>query len=804
MPVWFDDAKFGLRLLVRNKLLTAVAAVTLALGMGMNTAIFSVVSGALWSTLPYPAPERLIAIWNYSARAGLSNVTVSLMEARDWRQARSIENLAAYRFSQQALGSSGEAQYVQAVEATPELFEVLREKAALGRTFDHSERPAGEHRVAVITESLWRRHFAADPAALGRELKLDGKAYTVIGVMPPGFTFLYSKTEVFLPLFLPPPEANHRGRRGLRVVARLAPGATVEQADAEIQSISKAIEAAHPDTNRGWTGRARPLELDIIDRGARLSIQTMFWAVTGVLLIACANIASLLLARGTLRRRELAIRASLGAARSRLVRLLLTESVLLAGLGGVLGTLFALYAIPVLKSMAPKDFPRLELMKLDPLALGYTFLMCLAAGLIAGLAPAWMLSRGEPAQFLHEGGRGGTASRQRLLHGLVAAEMALALALLVVSGLLIRNLVRQFTADPGFNTQRLLTASVSLPQAHYPERRQGPEFFRGVLERLGRDARIERAAAVQTLPLGGSNSWQAITIEGRRGDPDERNLAGYLVVTPGYFATMEIPLRSGRDFRESDTDAAPGVAVINETMIRRYWPDDPSPLGRRLRFGAADSAGPWITVVGIARDVRHQSPVRPPRPEVYVPLAQAPGRRMVLVARTKGKPAQSSDALRAAVRAMDLHQPLGAIESMDEVLDRRLAGPKVTAQILGFLGTLALLLAAIGTYGVLSYVTSRRAREIGLRLALGAVPADIARLVLGRMLALCAAGLVAGLAAAAALTPLVASLLEGLKPHDPVSFGLPAALLLVTALAAYLAPTLRAVRVDPVRVLREE
>jgi predicted permease len=804
MAAWREDVRFAIRMLWRQKLLTLIATLTLALGMGMNTAIFSTVSGILWNTLPYPDAERLVAVWGENQKQGFTHASVSYRDAQDWQAMKSFDGLSVYQFQQVALSGSAEPRSVSAVEATAGFFDVLGEKAALGRTFDDSERAPGEHRVAVITEGLWRREFGGDAAAVGREMRMEGRAYTIIGIMPPGFSFLYSRADVFFPMRPTPERQTRRDWRGMRVLARLAPGQTIEQANAELQGIVKSVEQSEPVSNLGWGARVHPLELDVIDRGARLSIQTMFWAVMGVLLIACTNIASLLLARGTLRQRELAIRSSLGAGQGRIARLLLTESLVLSLLGGIFGAAFAAWAIPVIKSLAPKDFPRLEFVKLDMAALGYTFLLCLSCGLIAGLAPAWMLSRGELARTLHEGGRGGTFSRQRLLQSLVAAEVALAMILLTVTGLLVRSVTGELAGDPGFDRTHLITATVALPQASYPESPQQAEFFRRAAETLRRDARVQSASAVQTIPLGGSNSWSPVVVEGRAAAVGERNLVGFLAVLPDYFETLRVPLLAGRDFTDNDRDKTLQVAIVNQTMARRFWPDDPNPLGRRLRLEQAGKDNPWITIVGIARDVRHQGAMRPARPEMYLPVAQAPTRRLILIARTRGEPAQAASALRNAVWAVDRNQPVTEVETMDELIDRRMAGPRVTVQILGFLAVLALLLAGLGIYGVLSYLTSQRSKEIGIRVALGAVQQDIIRLVLSRGFLLAGLGLAVGAGTAAAVTPLVRSLLSGVEPHDPASFSYSAAALLAVAVFACVFPVVRALRLDPVRVLREE
>jgi predicted permease len=625
----------------------------------------------------------------------------------------------------------------------------------------------------------------------------------VIGLMPPGFSFMYSRAEVFLPLRLTEEQRTRRDNRALRVVARLAPGVSLSEADAELQALSKSIADLQPEAERGWRTRLRPLEMEVMNRSARLSIQTMFWAVMGVLLIACANIANLLLARGTLRQRELAIRVSLGAGKGRIIRLLLAESTVLAFLGGALGVLFAGWAIPVIRNLAPKDFPRLELVHLDSAALGYTFLLCLASSLVAGFVPAWLLSRNPLSHTLHEGGPRGTASRQRLLQGLVAAEVALAMTLLTLTGLLVRSLTHQLYADPGFDKGGLVTASVTLPQPVYPEGRQQAEFFRVTLETLRRDARIEQASAVQTVPLGGSYMFSPLAIEGRTDEGGQPAAAGYTAVLPGFFQTFRIQLVGGRDFDDRDGSETTQVAIVNETMARQYWPGDPSPVGRRFRLLPAQNTK-WISIVGVARDIRTQSPMRPPRREFYLPLAQAPSRRMAIVVRIAGDPARAAGAIREAVWSADRDQPLGAIETIDDLIDRRAAGPRVTAQVIGFLGALALLLAGLGIYGVLSYLTAQRSREIGIRVALGAVRADVVGLVLRRGLLLAGLGLAAGTVCAAALTPLVRSLLEGVEPHDPASFILSAAALLSSALLACAFPVLRALRLDPVTILRQE
>lgn len=800
----WGDIRFAVRMLGRQKLLTAIAAITLALGMGVNTTIFSTVSGILWHSLPYPSSERLIAIWGQNQRLNFGQVNVSFREVEHYRQnSTALEDLTPYRWTQAGLRAAGSPSSIQAVETGEDFFRILQQAPAMGRTFLPEEQQPGDKRVAVITAGLWQREFGGDPNIVGREVLIDGRTHTIVGVMPPDFSFLYSRAEIFLPLRLTPEQRDRRDFRAFRAIGRLAPGKTVAQADAELKTLAKSLEDLDPAGGRGWSAQLRPLELDVIERGARISILTMFGAVFGVLLIACANVASLLLARGTLRQRELAIRASLGAGQARIARLLLTESLVLSLLGGAMAIVFAWWAIPLLRSLAPQDFPRLDLVQLDAGALGYTFLICLVTGLLAGAFPAWMLTRGGLSQTLREGGRGGTFSRQRVLQGLVTAEIALAMVLLTVTGLLVRSLSGQLL-DAGFDRSNLMTGAVSLPDSLYPDKRRRAEFFRAAWDKLRNDGRVIGASAVQTLPLGETSSWTPILIEGRPALPEgERNLTGFMVVLPGYFDTMRIPMLAGRDFTSNDNLDAEPVAIINQTMARRYWPEDRQPLGRRLRLlNEPDQRA--ITVVGIARDVHHNGASRPPRPEMYVPALQSNQASLFLVVRTRRDIAPAASAIRDAVWTVDRNQPVAQLQTMDELFERRMAGPKVTVQILGFTGVLALLLSGLGIYGVLSYLTSQRSREIGIRMAIGAQRAHIAGLVARRGLILAAAGLLSGSTGAAAITPLIRNILDGVQPHDLPSFAWSGVALACTAILACVAPVARALRCDPVRILREE
>jgi putative ABC transport system permease protein len=797
----WDDIRFGFRMLGRRRGLTALAILTFALGVGMNTAIFSVVAGYFWAPLPYGDAKSLVSLAQTNPALGVGQSRISLLDRQDWGAARSLDSIVAFRPRTAALSGPGAPVSVETVAAGPELFDVLRAPAALGRTFNQAERVPGEHRVAVISDGLWRAQFGADPRAVGSDFRLEGRNYTLIGVMPPGFHFLYRQAQVFIPLDHPAESANRRDARNLRALARLAPGVSAQQAAQELAALSAHLEQQYPATNRGWRGDVRPLAHLFIPRNARTAISAMYLAVTFVLLIACVNIASLLLSRGTMRRRELAIRAALGAREGALARLLLTESALLGLAGGAAGIALAWIALPWLRQIAPAGLGHVENLVLDFRGLAYGVALSLGSGLLAGWIPALAMTRGELGRALHGSGRGATTAGHGTLTGLVVAEVGLSVVLLAASGLMVKSVAGQLTADPGFDRQGLMSAKVSLPEAVYPEPRQAADFFSRVLAEVRRDPRVMGAAVAQTLPLGGGDQWSKVLVESNRArDAQDGDLVGWMVVSDGYFETLGVPILSGRGFSPRDTPDSPPVVVVNQTMARQYWPGDLNPVGRRLKPGVGDD-GQWATVVGVARDVRHLSALEPARPEVYVPHAQAPGRAMTLVARAGGGLPRI---LRQAVWRVDREQPLYEVESVESLLERATAGPRATAQVLGFLAIVALLLAATGIYGVIGYLTTQRSREIGVRLALGACRADVFRMVLHGGLARAAAGLLVGLPAAVAITPLLKSLLFGLEPHDPGTFAAVGALLLAVAVVASLGPALRAMRVDPVRILRED
>jgi putative ABC transport system permease protein len=794
-----SEFRFAMRMLVKNKGWTAVAALAMALGLGANIAIFSVVGVMLWPPLPYPNPDQVVYLPQTNEQKGFKEAAVSWTDTRDWATATSLSSIAAYRQRPMSVSGEGEPQHLPAMQVSPEFFPILAVAPALGRVFLPSETPDADSRSVVISHALWQGTYGGDPQVLGRQIRLDGRTCTITGVMPERFHFLYRRAEVWVPLSLDKSQ-RERSWRGLNAIARLKPGVTVPQAASEVRSISERIGKEDTQAGLGWRGTVKHVNDRMIPNGARAAAKTMFGAVGCVLLIACANVASLLLARGTHRRRELALRSSLGATRSSLIRLQLMESVILSAIGGLVGILVAVWTVPMLKRIAPADMLVFGSAHLDWNALGFGVVLSLTTGLLFGAVPAWLLTRGDLAPMLQESGRSSTGGRHVTLRALVVAEMALALVLVAASTLLIRALIRQSTLNAGFDRSNLTIAWVLLPGTRYSESPRIVDFFSHAIARVRDDPRVDSAALVQTIPLGGDNSYVRVRVEGDPA-PDRDKLAGEMVVSPGYFHTLRIPLLSGRDFTDSDNAASAKVAIVNETFVRRHWPNVPSPIGMKLRIGNEQS--PWITVVGLARDVRHHVSIEePPRPEVYRPHAQAPRPIMMLVAR--GPLQGSAEAIRSAIRQVDREQPVFSLQSMDAFLSSRAAGERATTQVLGGLAFIALILAAVGTYGVMAYTAATRIREIGIRLAIGATQRAVFGLVLrsGLMLALLGIGI--GLPVAWSVTPVLRSLSWGLDSHDGAAYSGVALLLFAVALAACVLPAWKATRVDPIRVLRND
>ncbi len=796
---YIQELRFAARMLLKNKGWTAVAALALALGIGANIAIFSVVGLMIWLPLPYPHAADLVYITQSNPQRGFNEASVSFQDTRDWAAASGIASIAPFQFAPMALSGAGEPQRLVVMRSTPDLFPTLGVAPALGRAFAPAESPETESRVAVISHELWQSMFRGDRAVLGRDIRLDGRNYSVVGVMPKGFDFLYRGVDAWIPLSLDA-KGRERSSRMMGSIAWLKPGTSARQVGAEIRAISERIEKQDPEGGAGWRGVAHTMS-EMLGTGARAAANSMFGAMGFVLLIACANVASLLLARGSQRRRELALRASLGASRGALIRLQLIESVLLSAIGGVLGLVSAFWTSPLLKRVAPPDMTFFQLARLDWSALGFGLALSLVTGIAFGALPAWLATRGDLAPALQESSRGSSGGRHVLLKSMVVAEMALAMTLVAASTLMIRSVVRQTTVDPGFDKANLVSGMALLSEKRYPTSVQAADLYRRTLETLRRDGRVESAAMVNTMPLGGASNFEPVTLDSDT-EARRKKFVGDMVVSPGYFQTLRIPLQAGRDFAESDTASSASVAIVNQAFVRFFWPKEANPIGRRLKLG--DGPGGWRTVVGVARDVRHTNALAPPRPEVYRPYTQAPSRYMNLVARGRSGAQSAGAALRAAVFDADRELPLMRMMPVEEQLYQRNSGGRATAEVLGGLAAIALALAAVGTYGVMAYMSARRVREIGIRLALGATPEGVFRIVLRGGMALAIAGVAIGLPAAYGAAPLLRAVDPGVDPRDSASYVWMAALLIVVALTACAAPAWRAMRTDPSRVLREE
>jgi putative ABC transport system permease protein len=795
-----QEFRFSACVLARNKAWTAVATLTLALGLGANVAIFSTVGLMVWTPIPYPNPEQLVWLPQTNPQKGVRNGSAGLADARDWAQATALASVAAYQTRPLAVSGQGEPQHLPAMQVTPSFFDVLRVRPALGRAFRPEESPETESRVAIVSHALWQGMFRGDGGVLGREIRLDGRSYSIVGVMPQGFAYLYQPNDVWIPLSLAR-EQRERGWRGVQCIGRLQPGVSMERAAAEVRAISERVEREDTRAGLGWRGDARPIAARVMGRGARAAATTMFGAVGLVLLIACSNVASLLLARGAQRRREFALRASLGAGRAALIRLQLAESLLLSLLGGAAGVLAAVWTIPAIRGLAPPEMIIFQAADLNWSALAFGAALSLAAGVVSGLAPAWLLTRGDPAPALQESARGSTGASHRFLKSLVVAQIALALVLVAASTLMIRSLIRQTTMDLGFDRTHLAMGRVLLSPARYPEERKAVDFFTRTLDELRRDRSLEQAALVQTIPLGGESSYVKVRIEGEE-DASLEKVAGFMRISPAYFAVMRIPVVAGREFTDADDGGAAEVAIVNETFARRYWPRDRNPVGRRIQV--PDEKTGWLTAVGVARDVRRTNLLDPPRPEIYRPLAQAPARTMMVVARGRGSADAAVGAVRAGVARVDSEQPVFQLEKVDSALYRRASGERATAKVLTLLAAIALALAAVGAYGVMSYTAAQRMREIGIRLALGATQRDVFRMLLRGGAALALAGLAIGVPLTYGATPLLRTVAEAVEPLDVLAYAGVAVLLLVVTVAASLAPARRAMRVDPGLVLRNE
>lgn len=799
------DLRLAARILLKNPALATVAVATLAIGIGANAVIFSVVRAVLLEPLPFRDPGRVVLVWERNIpRNRLTNVA-SPANFLAWRdQQRVFDDLAAVSVTS-TIGIAGgtaapEQVGVQLVSA--QLFPLLGINAQLGRTFTPEEdRPDAD--VLVISHRLWLRRFGGDPGVVGRSVTANGRARTIVGVMPPSFTLFDRTVEVWGPIGFD--QAAHQvSGRYLIPLARLKPGVTVEQAQAEMDAITARLSSEFPDRNTGWASTVKRVE-DQLFGPLRVALGVLGAAVGFVLLIACANVGSLLLARATNRRRELAVRAALGASRRRIVRQLLVESLLLATLGGAAGLLVAHAGVNTLIAATADQLPipRLENASLDAAVVLFTCIVSLLAVFLFGLAPAIFASRPDLTGALKEGARTSTALGGRLRAGFVVVQVALALVLLTGAGLLIRSFAALVRVDPGFDTERVLTMQISLPGAgEYEQDAARVRFFDELGDRIGRLPGVRAAGAVSFLPLTGLAAATSFEVVGRPLPRGQEPVADVRIVSGDYFSALGIPLVKGRRFDERERREKVGGAIINETMARQIWPNE-DPIGKRFVM-SWDQPPVTDEVIGVVGDVLHEGLDARVRPMVYLTHPRTVYHALTVVVRTAGDPAALTSAVVDQVRQMEPAQPVANIRTMNEVAARSVGQRRLIMLLLGIFAGTALALAAVGLYGTLAYVVVHRTREIGVRLALGATRGAILRRVVGGALGLTSAGIVVGLAGAVALTRVMATLLFDVEPTDPVTYGAVALGLILVALAASAGPALRASRVDPVEALRRE
>jgi putative ABC transport system permease protein len=803
------DLRLAFRQALKSPGFTLTAVITLALGIGAATMIFSMVDAVLLRPLPFREQERLLTVWGEVEQRNQKYAEVSIQDFSDWRERNQVFSdlaLVTTNDNDVAMTGGGEPLHVRVRLTSDNLFQVLGASPLLGRTFLPGQEDKPGTAVVLLSHGFWQRHFASDPGAVGRQIQLDGEAHTIVGVMPPEFRYP-ADIDLWTTLSGIYAVPELRDLRIFHGVGRLKPGVSLEQAREDMDRISAQLERERPVANQGYSAWLAPIIEEILG-DTRPALLLMLGAVALLLLIACANVAGLLLARAASRQKETAVRTALGAGRGRLVRQLLTESLLLAVLASLLGLALAWAGLQVLQSLGGADIPRLDEVGFDLRVVAFAILAGLLTAALFGLAPALQTARPNLTAALKEGGKSSSSSRtSRLRNVLVAGEVALALVILVMSGLVIRSFVELQRTDLGFRPDNLLTFRLTLYGQKYPEPHRWATLFRTVLERTEALPGVEEAGVVLLRPLSGPIGWDYdFTIEGQSQTEQATNpSSNHERVSPGYFQTMGIPLIKGRDFTWTDTEQSQPVIIINQSTAERFWPGQ-DPLGKRLRFGRfAQTERPWMTIVGVVGDARYRE-IEAVRPDLYVPFLQDPHWAMDVVLRTESDPMTLARPVADVVRSIDPGLPVANLTTMEREIGDSVARPRLRTLILALFAGLALVLAAVGLYGIIAYSVAQRGHEIGIRMALGAGRRQVLGLILRQGLGLTLAGLAAGLAGAAAVvaTGWLGDLLYNVKPTDVFTFAVVPLLLIAVALLASLLPARRATRVDPLVVLRAE
>ena len=805
------DARYAFRMMRKNPGFAAIAILTLALGIGANTAIFSVVYAVLLKPLPYADPSQLVLVTEAKPQEGVELTGTSYPNFEDWRAQNNVfSELAADQAHDLTVTGRGEPFVVNTTVVTPEIFALLEAQPLLGRTFVPGDGKRGAAPVVILSENIWRSRFGADPKIVGSSVSLDKRSFTILGIMRSGFRAptLSRNQDIWIPLVDDPLFGTWMARRGghwARVIGRLKPGVSMAQAQADMEAIAGRLGKDFPEENAGWTIRVQPLQKAMVG-DVKPALLVLLGAVALVLLIACANIANLLLARATSRAKEMSVRIALGAGRGRIVRQLLTESAALGLLGGAAGILVAYWGVQSLRSFLPAEMAQMKAIRVDGWVLAFALFLSVAASLVFGLAPALFAAGSDLQKTLREGaGRGGASgSRQKARSILAAAEIAVAMVLLVGAGLLVRSFISLTAVSPGFRTERLMKAEVSLPQFEYSTPAQWNAFANDLLARIQAEPGMRDSAIAIPLPLADGNVNLGFEIEGVAAAPSTNTRAAdYVAASPEYFRVMGVPLLRGREFSRADVASTPRVAIISEAMARTYFPNE-DPIGRRIIFGFPPDGDAPREIVGIVGDVRDVGLRQEPAAMMYVPYAQAPFWGAVVVTRSSLSLSSFADAVRRDANAIDKDLPVTDIAAMPDVVNASVAQPRFQTVLLGLFGALALILAAVGIYGVISFSVAQRTHEMGIRMSLGAQPAQVLRLVMGQGARMALVGIALGAAAALGLTRLMRSLLFGVSAADPLTFAAVAILLVAVALAACYVPARRAMRVDPMTALRHE